>query len=134
VGRAQHGRRERLGVERAAAVEALVEHDPERPDIRASIDVLARLHLLQRHVPGRPHHGVGPRQHARAANRRLGDPEIEHLHQRRSVGTPGQEQVARLDVAVHDAERMRLGERLASLEHVVDDLPWRQRAATSELA
>ena len=55
-------------------------------------------------------------------------PEVEHLHHRRSARAMGQKQVRRLQVAVDDAERVRLGERLARLEEVPDRLVARQRA------
>ena len=42
-------------------------------------------------------------------------------------GAAGQEEVGRLEVAVHDAERVRLGERLARLEDVGDRLVDGQR-------
>ena len=60
---------------------------------------------------------------------RLRDPEVEHLHAGRAVGAAGEEQVRRLEVAVHDAGRVRLGDGLARLEHVVDRLLERQRPA-----
>ena len=48
------------------------------------------------------------------------------------VGAPHAEEVRRLEVAVDDAERVRLGDRLAGLEHEVDRLLDGQRAALLE--
>jgi hypothetical protein len=46
----------------------------------------------------------------------LRDAEIEHLDQRRAVRPLRQEQVRRLQIAMHDAERaVRLGQRFANL-------------------
>ena len=47
-------------------------------------------------------------------------------------GRDGQKQFGRLDVAVHDAERMRFGERLARLDHQVDREAWLELAALGE--
>ena len=44
------------------------------------------------------------------------------------VGPAHDEQVRRLQIAVHDPERVRLGQRLARLQHEIDGLLERQRA------
>jgi hypothetical protein len=112
--------REALGPERQVALDRLVQHRAERPDVGPRVDMTRRAHLLGRHVrraaEQRP--GLGERQ--LGSRRRLRDPEVEDLEQHAAVGARRQEQVGRLDVAVHDAERVRLGERLAGLDHQVD--------------
>ena len=72
--------------------------------------------------------------HARGRPRaeHLGDAEVEHLDAGRAVGARGEEEVGGLEVAVDDAERVRLGERLAGLQHVVDGLGRGEVAALLE--
>lgn len=59
----------------------------------------------------------------------LRDAEVEQLEQRAAVGSRGQEQIRRLQIAMHDAGRVGLGQRLARLQHIGDGLRYRQRAA-----
>ena len=83
------------------------------------------LHLLGRHVerasPSRRWSWSSP---CRRPSCRLGglrDAEVEHLHR---IDGPSarrdEEQVRRLEIAMDDAERVRLGDRLAGLEHELD--------------
>ncbi len=58
---------------------------------------------------------------------RLGDAEVEHLDERTAVEPPRDEQVRRLEIAMDDACRVRLGERDACLHHVLDGGRHRQR-------
>ena len=48
----------------------------------------------------------------------LGDAEVEHLHDLRAVGARREEEVPWLEIAVHHALRVRLGDRLARLKDV----------------
>ena len=57
-----------------------------------------------------------------AASMHLRDAEVEDLDARLPVGALGAEEVRGLEVAVDDAERVRLGDRLAGLEDEVDRL------------
>ena len=64
--------------------------------------------------------------------RRLRDAEVEDLEQARAVGALGDEEVRRLDVAVNDAERVRLGDALARLQHRDRRPPRHLRAVVAE--
>ena len=128
--RAQSGRAGR--VEDRRGREQLEEDRAERPDVRAEVDVLQAAHLLGRHVERRAHHRVGRGQVRRVLVDGLRDAEVEDLHARRAVGRLGDEEVLRLEVAMDDAELVRLADRLARLEEVVDGLVDRQRAPRAE--
>ena len=58
---------------------------------------------------------------------RLRDPEIEDLDQRSTIQAPRHEQVRRLEIAMDDARRVRLGQRHTRLQHVLDRGRERQR-------
>ena len=60
---------------------------------------------------------------------RLGDADVEDLHHPRAVRPAGEEHVGRLDVAVDDAERVRLGDARARLAEVVDGVGHREDPA-----
>jgi len=81
----------------------LVEHDAEREDVAAVIDVLARR-LLRRHVAELAGQHLG----ARVLAARARDPEIDHLHE----AVLRDEQVRRRDIEVDDVERLA-GQRRA---------------------
>ena len=66
---------------------------------------------------------VGPR------TRNLGDPEVEHFDRRKAVRPPDAEKVRRLEIAVNDAETVRLGHRLARLQDEFDRLLATERAS-----
>ena len=93
--------------------------------------VFDELHLLGRHVERGSHDGVRLRhRHAPGGRPRdLRDAEVEHLDGELPVGPTDAEEVRRLEVAVHDAERVRLGDGLARLQHELGGLLHRQRAA-----
>ena len=90
----------------------LVEHDAEREQVGARIDILA-ARLLGRHVgdgadvvpttlvkcSARARLGGGAALVGRALGRQLGQAEVEHLH----LAAAGDEDVGRLDVAMDDA-------------------------------
>src|SRR5690242_3700760 len=75
-----------LAVERARTAERLVEDHPERPDVRARVDVLLSEDHLRRHVLRRaddlPGAGGGRTRRKRLVRRwhELRDAEVEHLH------------------------------------------------------
>ena len=58
-----------------------------------------------------------------------GDPEVEHLHEIGLAGVVDEQHVRRLDVAMHDAERVRLHERLQHLRRDASHAKRRERAA-----
>ena len=125
--------RDRLPLERRDPGEELVENEPERPDVRARIDVLRGAHLLGRHVERRAHERPGRRHPGVARARRdLRDPEVEDLEDARAVRLPREEEVARLQIAVDDAGRVGLGEPFRRLQHVADRLFDRELAAALE--
>ena len=94
-------------LERRLAGQHLVQHDSDRPDIATNVGVLA-TRLLRRHV--------GHRTDCRARDcqlqrvRELGEAEVENLD-----AVLGEKQVARLDVTVHHALRMRFGQSFGHL-------------------
>ena len=90
--------------ERETAGERVEAHHAERVQVGAAVDRQSR-HLLGADERGRPAHaaaGIGVRIRGRAR-----DPEIRHEH---PVRAPLQEDVLGLDVAMHDAAGVRVGE------------------------
>ena len=73
------------------------------------------------------------RRLGRRNRRALRDPEVEHLHGDRAIGAPREEEVRRLEIAVHDPGSVRLGDRLARFEHVAHGLVERQRGELFEV-
>ena len=144
--RTPHGRPQRERVERRAVDHALehlvrvlagkrqrpggepVEDGAERKDVAARVGVAA-LDLLGRHVRGRAEQLAG-RGHGRHGGvEHVGDAEVGELHRAVLV----QQHVLGLHVAVHDALRVRSGERSGQLDtdagrdlgrHLAD---WRRR-------
>ena len=89
-------------------------------------------HLLRRHIPECAEHGAGSggnapdtRHVGRARFDRLGQTEIENLH----VLVARDHHVLGLEIAMHDAARMRSGHTLCDLECVRDRASGRQCAA-----
>ena len=117
--------RQRAGLVGQAARHELIGHDAERVQIGARPSLLA-AGLLGREVGGRPEH------RADLGDARLvggaGDPEVGELDHIRI----GHEQVARLDVPVHDAVAVRVVESAAGLGHHVDRLLDFHRAVVAE--
>ena len=106
----------------ARSGEHLVEHAPERVEVRAAVDRIAR-DLLGRHVLGRPEDREAA--HARARGRSRAGGRCRSAPWRgRSRGasraacrpSPVQHQVLRLQVAVNEARRVRRLERLRRLD------------------
>ena len=108
--------------ERRAPHEHLVDNRAERPDVGAGVDLGRREDLLGRHVLRRAEDDARLRCPRRSVlgDVPLRDPEVEDLDEVRAVGAPGDEEVRRLEVAMHDAARVRLGDALAGLHGVVD--------------
>src|ERR1022692_4698566 len=79
----------------------LVEHHPQREDVRPVVHDGRFLHLLRRHIMGRAHHPLLPGERLDPAIRvqQFGDPIIRYLHAALFV----EEDVLRLDVAMDDA-------------------------------
>ena len=116
----------RLAVERRLAGQELVEDDSERVEVGARID-LASLGLLGREVLRRPDDRARLGHLARAG---AGDPEVRHLHAALAVD----EDVVRLDVAVHDPVPVREAQRREDLARVLDrDVDRRGAAADDQL-
>ena len=87
--------------------------------LRGSVDARGH-HLLGRHVRRRADHRLRAGELAELG-RRLRDAEVENLEQVRAVGAARDEEVRRLDVAMDDAHRVRLGHALARLQDQIDD-------------
>ena len=115
-----------LAGERAAPGDHLVEHAAEREHVGAVIDLFA-FDLLGRHVTGRTHHLAGYRAHHRRRARvgapansgklgQLGDAEVEHL----AVTVGGNEDVGRLQIAMHDTHAVRRPQRLDNLDREIE--------------
>ncbi len=111
-------RGDRVPLERPRAGQELVQHDAQREEIAASVEV-APLDLLRGHVGRRPEQDTGLGEVRR---RVLGEAEVGHLQ-----GAVFQHhQVRRLDVAVHDVILMRIVERRRRLGHHVENARQRQ--------
>ena len=88
--------------------------------------------LLGRHVARRAEQAVHLGELVLAVlllEERLGDPEVDDRHAQISAGAHRDEDVRRLEIAVHDPVRVRDGERLADLQHQIACLLERQPAA-----
>src|SRR5688572_6812630 len=108
-----HGRRA-LARERLLAGQELVEHDAGGKEVRPAVHGLAEK-LLGRHVGRRSDRRTRLRE-LRGLDAR--DTEIGNLE----VAVRQQDQVRRLDVAVHDALLARVVERVEELAHEAHDL------------
>ena len=104
-----------LAVERHVAGEHLEEHDAQRVDVGLRPDRVPER-LLGRDVVRRAEHPAVGRQPVLVE--RAGDPEVRDLRRALDVD----EDVLRLDVAVHDVARMRCIERPRDLDGVGDGL------------
>ena len=100
---------------RALAREQLVHHGAERVDVGCGGDGLA-AHLLRRRILG-CHHLVIADREPRVGDvlfaEELGDAEVEQLH----VAALGHEDVARLEIAVHEQISVRVGDGAEHLLH-----------------
>ena len=122
----EQGDRVGVGAERGPALHRGVQRGAEGEDVGGEAGVGAAGHL-RRQVGGGAVHQAG-RGERRVAER-VGDPEV--ADQRRAV--VGDEDVAGLDVAVHDAELVGGGERRGDLPADPRRLGHAQRAALAEL-
>ena len=104
---------EQLGVDRAGALADpgdlargdLEQHDAEREDVRATVDVAAE-HLLGRHVGRRPERRAGASQLAHVVEE-LGEPEVRHL----GGALVRDDHVGGFEVAVEHALLVRVADR-----------------------
>ena len=95
----------------------------------------AAFDLLRRHVARRAERDVRRRLHRRASlDCSFEIPKSSTLTQRRSVRARREEQIRRLQIAVHDAERVRFRERLARLNRERRRFARRQRAVAVRAA
>ena len=102
---------QRVTLEGLAAGEQFVQHRAQRVQVGACVDA-AGLQLLRRLVVRRAgDHAFQRRQ--RGMVRHARDAEVQHL----GLVAPRQEDVGRLDVAMHDATRMRVGQRIGDTAH-----------------
>jgi hypothetical protein len=138
----------RRALERDLPREHLVHDDAERVDVRALVDVAA-LDLLGRHVLRGAHEESGLRELLLGPLAQvLHEPEVEHLHEvlvllghrgdgprciARTLVRTGEEDVGRLEVAMDDAELVRLAKGPADLRcdaagaHLVHDAAFAER-------
>ena len=126
-----HGHRV-VVVVRHVAGQHLEREDAERVEVAARVERQAAA-LLGRHVLRRAEHDAGLRLHA-VALEQLRDREVEQLHEVRRARHVQQEHVVGLDVAVNDADRVRLGERRAALDQDLHDALRRHRSALERIA
>jgi hypothetical protein len=115
-----------------AAAEHLVRDAAQRVDVGARIEGVGER-LLRREVRGRAHHHA----HLGEARALLGvgdarDAEVENLGHFAAVAAPADHDVRRLQVAVHDAARVRFLEALGHLEDQVDRAHRTQRSGARE--
>ena len=106
--------------------QGLVRDRRQGPEVAAVVDLGREERLLRAHVAGRPEDQAGRRGEGRrhaVALHRPRDPEVEELDEQASVFVARQEDVGRLQIAVDDAGRVRLGEGAGDLR----DQPRRSR-------
>ena len=103
-------RGDRVARKRARARQQLVEHDAEREEVRAPVELLA-LDLLGRHVRRAADHVARARQLGGRGLGELADPEVGDL----DPAVLRHEDVGRLDVAVQHAALVRVPERFGDL-------------------
>ena len=105
---------------------------PERVEVAGRADPEGSRELLRRHVKRRPEAG-GLLGRPRGVGHHLGDPEVEDLEPRRAVVARGEEDVLGLEIAVHDARRVRPLERERRLRQEEHDHLRRERPALPEM-
>ncbi len=109
----------------------LVEHDAGGVDVGARVELLA-ADLLRAHVIGRAADGAARGQVRVALAAQLGDAEVEHLDVLFAGAQRLDEDVLRLEVAVHDAGGVRLIERRQRLAEQVHQARRRQRRLVAD--
>ena len=116
---------------RVDARQRLVEHEPQRVDVGGALQALA-ARLLGGHVGERPHDVAGARQHVAVGHPR--DPEVRELRDAAALlGLVGADDVRGLDVAVDDAARVGVLERVAERHADAQHVAVRQLALAQEL-
>ncbi len=114
-----------LALERDVAGEHLEQHDPERVQVRLARHSVAQS-LLRRNVIGRAEHA--PIGGQAVLGERPRDAEVRHLRRALLVD----EDVLRLDVAVHDPVVVRAAERAGDLDRVRHRLGHRQAPVAAD--
>ena len=125
----------RLAEKGRATRHQLEEDDAERPEVRLRVDVFGERICSGDMYSGEPIERSRLRRSAPkppAPVEHLRDAEVEHLDRRLPSERRTQKRLRRLEVPVNDAERVRLGEGVAGLQHEVDGLLDRQRAPLLE--
>ncbi len=117
----ERDRDRRLAGERQRAGEHLIQHDADRVEVAALVEIVA-LRLLRRDVGDAAHHHPRLRHAERVLGDRARDPEVAELDD----VVFGDQDVRRLDVAVHQPLAMRVGEAAGDLDRVVDGGQLRQ--------
>ena len=103
-----------LALVHAAVAERLEEDEREGIDVGGRADLADRVvELLRRAVRGREDPDLSDRLRPRDVERRLvedlGDSEVEHLHPG-ALRARREEEIARVEIAMHDALRVRMAE------------------------
>jgi len=116
--------REGLRFERANAGQALVQNHSQGIHVGARVEIAFASDLLGGHVVRRAQRRAFLRelQAPRAFGVELGDAEIQDLHERAPIRALGDEQIVRLQIAVHDAREVRRVHAGGRLPHEVHDL------------
>ena len=117
----------RLAAERHPAREDLEDHDAERVDVAAEVDLLA-ARLLRAHVLGRAHDEAGRGRRGRGGAPFLGDPEVHQPDLAARVA----HDVGRLQVAVDDAHVVDRAQAVRELQRRREGLLDRQPAALAQ--
>ena len=108
-----------LEIQRQRAYQQLIEHDTERVDVGACVDVLARrVGLLRAHVAERADHGAHARVHGfrgELLRSRFGHAEVDNARHRLAVDF-SDEDVRGLQVAVDDGLLVRVLHAFADLD------------------
>jgi hypothetical protein len=118
--------------ERRLAGQHLHRDAAERVQIRAAIGRVA-LGLLRRHVARIAEgHAEAGRRRAAALLDQLGQPEVEQLDEVRLAAAHRQVDVARAQIAVHEAHRVGVDQRLRHLDHHVEGALDRQPGVADE--
>ena len=138
LGQDRGDRRERRRpFERVRPAEHLEENDPEGEEVGPRVD-LAAFDLLRGHVGERPGRGAGLGERSDStqvslvavSKGQLGESEVHHF----GVPTRGHHDVGRLQISVHDAAFVSLGERFGDLLGESQRFGQRQRALAQHVA
>ena len=122
-----HNRKGVVRFERPGSRERLVEHDAERVDVRAVIEIGRRLHLLRRHVVRRPHQPTVFELGRIGGDRRK--PKVGEFH----AALWGDQDVRGRDIAVRDAVVVCVGKGIEGLAAKVQYATYGQWSAGEQL-